>query len=315
MKKVFIFIFAIIFVNEIFAQAIKPSMMVMPSKTWCHEHGYEKKQTKENGKVVATYDYERALIEYRELGPAIRKIGELMQQRGFTLVDFQTLLESSSVESALDDFDDEIESDPEAEIIKAAGTDIILRINWFVQTVMGGRQQITYELTAFDSYTNKQVANTGNTSPPQAPGQPEVVLLQNAVIGQQDQFVAQLMSFFQDMQQKGREISVRINTVSGWEDGLETELGDDEEELTDIINKWIVDNSVEHRYHKASGTKKSLYYDSVRIPLFSPDGSPISAEDWVKQLRRYLRKNYKVPCKVRMRGLGQAQLKVGETDD
>ena len=315
MKKMYILLAMSVFSIGLFAQAIKPSMMVMPSKSWCHDKGYEKQNIKEDGKTYSIYEYERALIEYKELGPAIRKIGELMGQRGFELVDFQTTLESSATESALDDMDDDIEADPEASIIKAAGTDIILRINWFIQPIMGGRQQLTYELTAFDSYTNKQIANTGNTTPPQAPGMTEVVMLQNAVIGQMDQFVAQLMSHFTEMTQKGREISVRVNAVSGWQDGLETEIGEDEEELTDIINKWINDNSVAHRYHKSSGTKKSLYYDSVYIPLYDENGNPISAEDWVKQMRKYLKKTYKVPCRVKMRGLGQAQIKIGESED
>lgn len=316
MKKILLSIALICATIGLYAQAIQPSMMVMPSKSWCHEHGYEKQDTKDNGKVIATYEYERALIEYKELGPAIRKIGELMQQRGFKLVDFQQTLESMATENALESVEDNVDNeDPEAAILAAAGTDLNLRINWFVQTVIGGRQQLTYELTAYDSFSNKQVANTGNTTPPQAPGQTEVVMLQNAVIGQMDQFVAQLMSHFNDMQQKGREIALRIYVTPGWEDGLDTEVGEEEETIADIIEKWVTDNTISHRYHLASATSKSMNFDSAFIPLFDNDGNPIDAGKWSKQLRKFLKKKG-VPCKVLAgRSLGQGRITIGKVEE
>ena len=134
-------------------------------------------------------------------------------------------------------------------------------------------------------------------------------LIQSALLSSIDAFNAQLMQHFTTMSEQGREISVRINTANGWEDGLETEING--RELTDILEEWINNNSVAGRHHQKAATEKSMYYDSVRIPLYDENKKAIQANNWLKGLRKHLRA-LGVPCKVKSRGLGQAQLIIGE---
>ena len=54
-----------------------------------------------------------------------------------------------------------------------------------------------------------------------------------------------------------------------------------------------------------------MYYDSARIPLFNENGKAVQAKQWLNGLRKYL-KTLNVPSKVKTRGLGQAQLIIGE---
>ena len=93
------------------------------------------------------------------------------------------------------------------------------------------------------------------------------------------------------------------------EDGLETEVNG--RELTEILEEWMTNNCVAGRNHQKTASETSMYYDSARIPLFNENGKAVQAKQWLNGLRKYL-KTLNVPSKVKTRGLGQAQLIIGE---
>lgn len=309
MRRLFVVCSLCIISFELFAQAVQPSLMVFPSNAWCHRNGFETIVTKANGKEVRIQEYDKAFVENQDLGPAVVTIGGLMKDRGFELKDLQQELKSQDLEMALDNAGDEdLEISAYDQIMATAGPDIALHINYYTENV-GPRVTLFYDLTAYDAYTNKQVATTGLVSYGPIMNAPLQTLLQAALLSSIDAFNAQLMAHFQDMVEKGREISVRINTISGWEDGLETEI--DGEELTEIIENWMADNCVAGRNHQKSATETSMYYDSARIPLRNEEGRAVQARQWLRGLRKHL-KDLGVPSKVKTRGLGQGQLIIGE---
>lgn len=290
------------------AQAVQPSLMVFPSNNWCHANGFETEVTKANGKVVKTYDYEKAFVEKNELGQAVHKIGEMMKERGFDLVDLQATLASRQLEDALDNAgDEELDISAYDRLVQSAGPDIAMHLNWWVEE-QGPRKTLYFDLTAFDAYTNKQIASASGSSAPQS-GVPDMVMLETAVLKYIDPFNSQLMAHFTDMVEKGREISVRFNCVSDWESGLETEV--EGTELTEIIEEWMHENCVQGRNHQKAASETMMYYDAARIPLFAENGRPYQAKQWLNGFRKVL-KAKEVPSKVKMRGLGQAQLVIGE---
>ncbi|MGM9782994.1 MAG: DUF6175 family protein [Paludibacteraceae bacterium] len=309
MKRLFLSLLAFATVSSLLAQAVQPSLMVFPSRAWCHQNGFEKVVVKANGKEVRVQEYDKAFIDNKDLGPAVRTIGKMMQDRGFQLVDLETQLASQDLESALDNASDEdIDVSAYDKLLETAGPDIALHINYYTET-QGPRVTLFYDLTAFDAYTNKQVASTGLISYGPVMSAPLQTLIQSALLSSIDAFNAQLMQHFMDMQEKGREISVRINTFSGWEDGLETEVNG--RELTEILEEWMTNNCVAGRNHQKTASETSMYYDSARIPLFNENGKAVQAKQWLNGLRKYL-KTLNVPSKVKTRGLGQAQLIIGE---
>ncbi len=309
MKRLFIALALVSFaVTSLFAQAVQPSIMVFPSNAWCHQNGFEKIVTKADGKEVRIQEYDKALVENKDLKPAIITIGSLMKDEGFDLVDLEQNLANQDLEAALDNASEvDIESTPYDRLIASAGPDIALHINYYTER-HGPDVTLFYDLTAFDAYTSKQIASTGliNYTAKSAPLQ---TLIQSALKGSINAFKAQLMQHFLDMQEKGREISVRINVVSGWEDGLETDV--DGDELGEIIEEWISDNCVSGRNHQKAASKTNMYYDSARIPLFNEKGKAVQARQWLKGLQKKL-KGMGIPSTVQMRGLGQAQLVIGE---
>jgi hypothetical protein len=309
MKRLFLSLLAFATVSSLLAQAVQPSLMVFPSRAWCHQNGFEKVVVKANGKEVRVQEYDKAFIDNKDLGPAVRTIGKMMQDRGFQLVDLEAQLASQDLESALDNAGDEdIDVSAYDKLLETAGPDIALHINYYTET-QGPRVTLFYDLTAFDAYTNKQVASTGLISYGPVMSAPLQTLIQSALLSSIDAFNAQLMQHFMDMQEKGREISVRINTFSGWEDGLETEVNG--RELTEILEEWMTNNCVAGRNHQKTASETSMYYDSARIPLFNENGKAVQAKQWLNGLRKYL-KTLNVPSKVKTRGLGQAQLIIGE---
>lgn len=309
MKKAILFVSVIFLSLDIFAQANQPSMMVFPSNAWCHQNGFEKTVIKSNGKEVRIQEYSKAFIDNQDLGPAVRTIGKMMQDRGFQLIDLQSNLAGQDFEDALDNAGEEdMEISEYDKLIETAGPDIALHINYYTEQ-QGPRVTIYYDLTAYDAYTNKQIASTGLISYGPVMGANLQDLIQSALLGSIDAFNAQLMQHFMDMKEKGREIRVRINTINGWEDGLETEVNGTE--LTELIEEWMNNNCVAGRNHQKSASETSMVYDSARIPLYNEDGKAVQAKQWLNGLRKYL-KGLGVPCKIKTRGLGQAQLIIGE---
>ena len=92
------------------------------------------------------------------------KIGDkelfYIMSRGFELKDLQQELKSQDLEMALDNAGDEdLEISAYDQIMATAGPDIALHINYYTENV-GPRVTLFYDLTAYDAYTNKQVATT-----------------------------------------------------------------------------------------------------------------------------------------------------------
>lgn len=49
----------------------------------------------------------------------------------------------------------------------------------------------------------------------------------------------------------------------------------DGEELTDIIDDWVSDNSVKHRYNLSQGSENFLKFEQIRIALYQANGDPM----------------------------------------
>ena len=121
-------------------QAKKPTLMVVPSDAWCKEHGFE--QTFDNqGTSEQIPDYKAAVSSDKQLNAVISKINILMADRGFPLKDLQQNVKSISNLSAEDRLITSkasgaaITESPLDRLRRTAKADIILEIDWTVNTV------------------------------------------------------------------------------------------------------------------------------------------------------------------------------------
>lgn len=297
------------------AQAKKPTLMVMPTETWCKANGYVV-EFESQGKISRVPDYERAVQENMELLNVITKIGALMADRGMPLKDLSSTIRSvnqSTVENEMTVSrisGATLAETPLDRLLIRAKADILVEIAWQINTT-GPKTSITYTLRGIDAYTNKQVAAAQGTGPSSFSAEIPV-LLEEAVMENMDNFIAQLQAHFDDMMTNGREVAVNIRLFDNGT-GLTLEDEIDGQELSEIIDDWFAQNTVNHRYNLSDVTETMMSFEQVRIPLYRENGMPMDTRNFVNELRKYLRKApYNQTVKILTKGLGKAELILGE---
>lgn len=294
-------------------QAKKPTLMVVPSDLWCKEYGYLTEFNNQGTKVLIP-DYKKALQEDANLILVISKINELMADRGFPLKNLESILKSLENQSAEDALlmnseGAEINENPIDKLKKVAKADIIIQMTYTIQSV-GPKNTVTFNLQGIDSYTNKQIAGSSGTGAPSFTAEIPV-LLAEAVVANIDLYNVQLQNHFDDMFENGREVILRVLTWNNWEYNLESEdFGGDM--LSNIIENWVHENTVKNRFSTLDATENMMLFEQVRIPLFNEKGQATDTRRWAFNLKKYLMDKFKIDSKLMMRGLGQAQLVLGE---
>lgn len=296
-------------------QAKKPTIMVVPADVWCSENGYM--TTYDNqGDEVSVPDYEKAVQNDMDLVNAMTKIGELMAERGLPLKDLASTVRSIRQSSAEDEMTvsrssgSSLAESPLDKLLNRAKADILVELAWKINTV-GPKQSVTYTLRGIDAYTNKQVAAAQGTGAPSFSAEIPV-LIEEATLEKMDGFIAQLQAHFDDLLANGREVNVNIRVFDNGS-GMSLEDEYDGYELIDIIDDWMAQNTVQHRYSLTDATENMMRFEQVRIPLYRENGMPMDTRRFVTELRRYLGKEpFNITSKVLTKGLGRADLVLGE---
>jgi hypothetical protein len=310
---VFVLIVNTLTIN-LYGQAKKPTLMVLPSDNWC-EQRYFMTEFDNQGTKQKLPNYKQAFQEDTELGQVISKIGSLMIDRGFPLKDAEQELKAIEARNAEDNMTSStasgssISESPLDKLKNKAKADIIIQIWWKVTKTDNGKV-VSFVLEAFDAYTSKRIASsTGNGSPNNTDIVP--VLLQNAILANIDPYAAQLQSHFDDMFTNGREILLTVKKWNSWDKNMETEI--DGKEISDYINEWLQKNTVKGRFNMSDATENKIRFEQVRIPLYDANNNAIDARQFAKGLQKYLKAapfNFEV--KLMTRGLGEAILVLGE---
>ena len=319
MKKNILTLFTALFCTTMmFAQAKKPTIMVVPSDVWCNTNGYMMEFDNQGTKVKIP-NYKQAFQENSDLLLVISTINGLMAERGFPLKNMESAiktLESNSAEDAMmssKDSGSEAAESPIDKLKAIAKADIIMQLTWTINKT-GPEQSVTFNLQGLDSYTDKQVATAAGTG---APSFSAVlpVLLEEAVLSHLDNFNSSLMTHFEDLFANGREVILRIKRWDDWEEDLESEFGDDEEELGIIIEDWVADNTVAGRFSTTDATENMMLFEQVRIPLYYERKGKQRAMDtrrWARGLSNYLKNEpFNIVNKVVTKGLGRVTIYLG----
>lgn len=313
-RTVIYFLFTTIAIMA-FAQAKKPTIIVVPDDPWCTEHGYVQEYEVQGKKTLVT-DYEKAVRTDMELINAITKVGELMTERGLNLKDLQSSIQSINQGTAEDEMVTSVTSGatlaetPYEKLLNRAKADIVIKLQWKINK-SGPRTSVTYTLRGIDSYTNKQVASATGTGAPSSYSD-SATLLEEACIEKMDAFIAQLQAHFDDLLANGREVIVNVRMFDvGTDLSFGKEYGD--LELTDIIDDWMAENTVNHRYNLSDASDYVLRFEQVRIPLYRANGRPMDTRQFANQLKKYLAASpYNLSSKILTKGLGRVDLVIGE---
>lgn len=315
MKKHLLILVTIFLPLLLSAQAKKPTIMVIPADVWCTANGYMM-EFENQGVTSRIPDYHRAVQEDMDLVNTITKVGELMAERGLPLKDLASSIRSINQANAESEMTvsrtsgSSISETPLDKLLSRAKADILVELSWKINTV-GPKNSVTYTLRGIDAYTNKQVAAAQGTGA--ASFSAEVpVLIEEAVLQHMDNFISQLQAHFDDLLTNGREITFEVRTFdNGSGASLEDEYSG--QELTEIIDEWVAQNTVEHRYNLTDATEDMMIFEQVRIPLYRPNGMPMDTRHFANELRKYLKKApFNLTSKVLTKGLGKAIVVIGE---
>lgn len=288
--------------------------MVVPSDVWCVQNNYTVSYENQGVSEIIP-DYKKALQTDANLLLAIAKINSLMADRGFPLKDLQSVTKSISQQNAESNMIQSktsgavLAENPIDRIRRTAKADIIMQLTWSINR-MGPKYSLTYNLQGLDSYTNKQIAGVQGTSK-QTISAELPILLEEAVLSNMDDFCKQLMAHFEDIHANGREVAVTVRVFDNGS-GLDLETEYEGTELTEIIDEWMSENTVNNVFNKSDASETFIQYEQVRIPLYKENGMQMDTESFVRSLRTYLRKQYQIESKVMTRGLGHCILVLGE---
>lgn len=281
--------------------------MIVPSDAWCNKNGYM--QTFDNqGISTKVPDYKKALQENTDLLLVISTLNGLMAERDFPLKNLETVLKGLENDRGLNTVRSSRETgasvaeSPIDQIIKTARADIILQLTWTVNK-LGPKKSITYNLQGLDSYTYKQIATaTGTGAPSFSIELP--VLLEEAVLENIEDFTYTLQEHFDDMFEKGREVTLQILTWDDWDGDLD--------ELSYEIEDWLDTNTVEGRFSTTDVTDTYALFEQVRMPLFNERGRAMAARNFFRNLSKTLSgPTHNIPNKLATEGLGKVTIILG----
>ena len=296
--------------QNIFGQAKKPTLMVLPSDNWC-EQRYFMTEFDNQGIKQKVPNYKQAFQEDTELGQVITKLNSLLIRKAFEPKVAEQELKSIEAKTAEDNMTKSVASGAQIyesqldKLRKRVKMDIIIQLWWKVNK----DKSVSFTLEAFDAYTNKSIAAQTFNAPPSDDVMP--VKLEKAISNSFDPFLGDLQNHFNDMLTNGREILITLKRWDNWDKNFETEING--EELTDYINKWMNENTVSKRFSRTEATENLIIFEQVRIPIYDKNNNPMDAREFAKGLQKYLKAspfNYEV--KLMQRGLGEAILVLGE---
>ncbi|MDY3070330.1 MAG: DUF6175 family protein [Parabacteroides sp.] len=321
-KTLYIIMMVLGLMSDAIGQAKKPTLMVVPSDSWCQRNHYMTSFSDETGTVIQVPDYQKAVSYNDHLRLVISEMARIMAERGFPLKDLEQNLKSLKQEDAERSLLQSktsgsfIQESPTDKLKRTAKADIILDLDFDIKK-HGPQRYITFNLRANDAYSNKIITSVSGEGKPSF-SITTGILLEEAVLNYMDAFNASLMGYFDDMAKNGREIKLNILLWEGAPFDLEEEFDYLGETLmlSDIIDFWMDDNCVKGRYSRINGSDSEIRYEQVRIPLYQTLAGKeraIDARRFISGLNNILKKEpFNITSKIYERGLGEVWLIIGE---
>ena len=100
--------------------------------------------------------------------------------------------------------------------------------------------------------------------------------------------MAHLMTYYEDLFSKGREIKFTVMRSSDSKLYFNTVIKDNE--LLEVINDFIKSNSVKENYSVVEKDDYKIQYQ-LRIPLFDEKDKGFGVFEFVEKFRKYLKKS------------------------
>ena len=248
MKREILFLLGLFISSFVFAQVntVQPSIMVIPF-------------------VPEGADIRKSLDVSNEKRQVIAQISGAFADRGFSTKDFYANFKSVSQNAA---FEDGSQTDLKSMIIQSSGADIFVEADININLQRDGNS-VRVIIKACEASTAKVLASKIGDSGKfytQDMGKLGAKAVQKAMDG----FLTTMQQSFNDMVLNGRSIVVNISFDEMSDYDTTSEVGGDGDELRDLLELWMEENSYNNYYHIQGTTAKKMIFDDVRIPLKDP---------------------------------------------
>tara|TARA_B100000902_G_C27266065_1_gene893565 strand:- start:111 stop:1556 length:1446 start_codon:yes stop_codon:yes gene_type:complete len=301
----------------------KPIIMVFPSDIWMNANNYMNKQDNQ-GVTVYSPDYQAALLN-PELGTAMRTLEDLLVERGYSPVklseEIKKLAEDDAIGNSVEGRDGgSSESTILEDILAVARPDIRWDVTYTKQT-NGIQNWVDYGIEAIDAYTGKKFAGADDTGPKSMSASTSE-LLRQAVADKMDDFLSEHQKHFNNIIEKGREISLDIRRFDSFEYYFndDVEFKGREMELQTLIRRYLGSIARDKAFN-FNATENKITVKQLRIDVSEEvedlfgDGmttEPLDASKFASKLSRFIKKQFGYPSKVIPKGVGGAIIYVGE---
>ncbi len=299
----------------------KPSVMIMPTDQWLISRGFFYSQKNpQTGVVEKLPNYKKAFDKNFELGKIVSSVGSVFGDRKFPLKPLEENLKKLQKNNALDMVEQQgmgVQKNMKEMLLEVASADIILYLTW-KKDKRGPQIRVSFVLTATDPYVLEQVGAADNIGDWNSGTVDE--LLKEQVLANTSNLMSQMQSYFNDLRENGRKISLRIKTGATSSINIDSEvcgypLGD---YFKGAASKMAVNNIAK----VGKRSTNVMEFELIRIPLKiesdGPFGKTVESNNaylFARKMTKMITDNCaavkQAGAKVTKLGLGEADIVVG----
>ncbi|MFA8434093.1 MAG: DUF6175 family protein [Marinifilaceae bacterium] len=263
---------------EVAEEIQMPTIMVIPYK-----------RDGDSYKNILQNDFDRRI--------AVATVQEGFNQKGVNTIDFEAKV-NAAMRSANFEMNDAQSVDKQ--LLRNSGSDVYVTVDVRKDFAANGNR-VALILKAYETSTGNVLANKQNWSPRFRTTQMDK-LSSLAIKIILDDFLAQVNANFQKKASNGNTIVLNVSIASDASTDMDSELGNDQLPLSDLLRLWVKKNAHKGRYHVQGAVAESIIFDQIQIPANDSNGNPYSVSDFAFNLWEYLRSDVGIACRKRVDG-------------
>lgn len=215
---------------------------------------------------------------------AITKVKEGFDNRGVNTIDFLAKVKQLQTDRA---FEMENRTSIKQQIVEMSGADIYVETEVSVNYSEKGNS-VTIILTGYDSFSGHSLSNKVCTSPRFYTDDINK-LTEKAVEACIEEFLDTMNEKFGDIVENGRSLSLNITFAEESAFDMDSEVGEDNDLLSDAIEDWLAENAYKNYFHIQGATATKLIVDDVRVPLRDDRGNSYRTSKFAAAFRNHLK--------------------------
>ncbi|SEP98160.1 DUF6175 family protein [Neolewinella agarilytica] len=222
-----------------------------------------------------------ALEKNEALRIAVSKVKEGFDDRGYSTIDFRSKLNQLGNDQVMES--DNVTSLKQM-VIELSGADIFVEVEVQKNRSSSGNS-VAVVLSAYDAYSSESLANKVGTSP-KFYSEDYAKLTTRALGDNVEELLNTIQLKFDDIVANGRTITMNIGFSQASEYDMDSEVGVDEDLLSDVIEDWLYDNSFGNYYHLQGITATKMIVDAFKVPLRDDKGRNFRVSRLASQFRK-----------------------------